>query len=453
MTRTPSTRPDADAGDIFDQPRSRECRTGEVLGRSFDHFGWVALRTANIVHRASSEVADLFPTSVISWLNRRPGADFMLLGPRTSRAVIDAQHPDRPWPARVPIVTPRTVLEAVVDEVALGFLKGTEVAERADFVEAIEAGALERDQNRTPREFCAVPAAPRAVLPFGEMNALRSDGEHLIFPSRFSPPLERVAATPWADYRPNASVHLFLLRHAPDSPWVINVHGFRQGRPADLILFRSKSVRERFGVNVLHPILPLSGPRMSRGAPSIPGTDHTANVIALAQAAWDLRRTIRWIRASSDAPIVLHGVSLGAYVVSLVAGLDDVAAVIAGLPVVDYPAIMRRHAQRMNLPDEELALVEREELDALYRPVSPLELPPRVPVENRFIYAGKIDQISSSFQARALWKHWGKQSIHWFGGGHLGGALWDRSVKRYIDDALESALASSTGTGHPQVSA
>ncbi len=408
----------------------------------------VAPRLAREVHRLNSTAADVLPARMISTLNRLPGADIFLLGPRTSRVVIDVQHPDRPQDARIEPVTLRTVAEALVDEVALAFLKGNQATvAREHFEQAlVDATRItERTQagelDWTPEAVCREPAAPRVVARVGTVRFRGDEGSHLTFPSTFVPPEGLPGADTWGEHRANLNAHMFVLEHDADAPWVVNVHGFKQGRPADLFLFRSAATRQRFGVNVLHPILPMSGPRASAHAPQIPGTDLTANVIGLAQAVWDVRRAIRWIRQRSDAPIVLHGVSLGSYVVSMVAGLEDgIDGVIAGLPVVDYPALMRRHASRMELPEGDQAVVDDPALDDLFSAVSPLHVTPKVAHKRRYIYAGKLDQVSSAWQAFSLWEHWGGSSIHWFDGGHLGGALWDRGVKRYIDTAIGEAL-------------
>jgi len=411
-------------------------------------IGRLAPTVARNVHRISSSAADVLPSTLVSKLNRLPAADVMLIGPRTSRILIDVQHPDRPRDLRVDVLTMRTVAEALVDEVALSFLKGNQAAKARSHFEAahfdatrlaraIEAGEI----GDTPERFCVRPDAPVAVARPGTVRFRGTEAAHLTFPSGFRVPDAMPGAEAWDACRANKAAHVFVVGHHDDAPWLVNVHGVRQGTPSDLFLFRSGSLRDRFGINVVHPVLPMSGPRSDHNSPQLPGLDLCANVIGLAQAVWDVRRTIRWIRQRSDAPIILHGVSLGSHVASLVAGLeDDLAAVIAGLPVTDYPALMRRHAQRMNLPERDLHLAEDPAIDLLHSPVSPLRVGNRVRADRRYIYAGKLDQISSTHQALALWEHWGAPSIHWFGGGHVGGALWDRGVKRYIDAAVAETL-------------
>jgi hypothetical protein len=396
----------------------------------------------------SSSAADLLPAALVSRLNQLPGADIILIGPRMSRVLIDVQHPDRPRDARIDVLRARTVAEALVDEVALSFLKGNQASharshfEAAHFEAARRARAIESGEiDAAPDRFCPQPEAPRAIARRGTVRFRGVEAAHISFPSDFQVPAGIPGADRWDACRSNHSVHAYVLEHDDAAPWLVNVHGVKQGDPTDMFLFRSGMHRERYGVNVVHPVLPMSGPRADHLSPQLPGVDLSTNVIGLAQATWDVRRTLQWIRQRSDAPIILHGVSLGSYVAALVAGLDDgLYAVIAGLPVIDYPGLMRRHARRMELPESDLRLADDPAIDSLYSSVSPLNVAPQVPIERRYIYAGKLDQISSAHQALTLWNHWDMPSMHWFDGGHLGGALWDRGVKRYIDAAIADAV-------------
>ena len=248
-------------------------------------------------------------------------------------------------------------------------------------------------------------------------------------------------ARAWQNWMENRTAHMYVLEHDDDSPWLINLHGFRQGEPRDFFTFRSGSTRDRFGVNVVHPVLPLHGPRAGSDSPQMPGVDFAVNVFGLSQAVWDVRRTIQWIRRRSDAPIIVHGVSLGGYLTSLLAGIDDhIDAAIVGIPVIDFPAVIRGHAKRMALPADDLNMLHSPTIDRFHALASPLLVAPKVPANRRYIYAGKLDQISSPDQAMALWHHWGSPSIHWFDGGHVGGAIWDGSVKEYIDSAIAESL-------------
>ena len=70
--------------------------------------------------------------------------------------------------------------------------------------------------------------------------------------------------------------------------------------------------------------------------------DYVQMVHLFANATYDVRSLVRWLRARGAAQVGLYGISLGAYVAALVAALeDDLACVIAGIPAVDFPNLAR----------------------------------------------------------------------------------------------------------------
>ncbi len=162
-------------------------------------------------------------------------------------------------------------------------------------------------------------------------------------------------------------------------------------------------------------------------------------MLGLTQAVWDVRRLLRWLRDDQQAPQVgVLGVSLGAYVVSLLSTLDgDLACLIAVVPTSDLaaslaaaapltPAKRRLHRQ---LHDDRSALV--------HRVVSPLAGPCLVPHERRHIVAGQVDAIAPPRGAAQLWRHWDEPSITWRPRGHV--TAWrDRDYDDHIAAVLTS---------------
>jgi hypothetical protein len=203
--------------------------------------------------------------------------------------------------------------------------------------------------------------------------------------------------------------------------------------------FPARFLHEKLGLNLIFPILPLHGPRAAGGRMSgseVLSPDYLRMVLLFAQAAWDVRRTIAWVRAQGAEDIGLYGLSLGGYVSALVSALeDDLRCVIAGIPAVDFanlardnePWIMRRY-------DRDFAL-DWQLVRKITHVVSPLAFDPHVPREGRFIYAGVADRIARPDQARALWRHWERPAIHWFQGGHILG-LRDRGIEPFVENAL-----------------
>ena len=101
---------------------------------------------------------------------------------------------------------------------------------------------------------------------------------------------------------------------------------------------------------------------------------------ALTQSIWDLRRILSWVHEQEPLGVAVYGVSLGAYVASLLSGLvDGIDVVIAGIPVIDFPTLFETHAPHII----RLRGLEHQILggtaEAVHSVVSPLAFTPRLP--------------------------------------------------------------------------
>ena len=159
------------------------------------------------------------------------------------------------------------------------------------------------------------------------------------------------------------------------------------------------------------------------------------DVHATAQAVWDIRRVIAWIRSEQpDAQIGLNSISLGGYIAALVASLEDgLSCAILGVPPSNLVEILGRHAGLDKADPRRRTL----ELAApIGQMISPLSLQPKLPPGGRFIYAGVADRIvHPREQVLQLWEHWGRPDIGWYDGGHTG-FFQARPVQRFVDAAL-----------------
>lgn len=357
-------------------------------------------------------------------------------------------------PDELPVARPTLALaaQAFRDEIVLtGFrmfrpLGDTRVFERInrEVGEALEFygqhGYLDE-----PEKFFAAPP-PLTDVTVRPVKTRGSSHERLVFDSGYEPQPGEPGRERWLSYVANNREYALLLRHREPRPWLVCVHGAVMGRGLlDLVLFRARHLHEDLGLNVVLPVLPMHGPR-SRGLPPgavFPGEDVLDNVHATAQAVWDLRRLLSWIRATEpDSRIGLNSISLGGYVTSLVASLEDgLTCAILGVPVADMTSLLRRHSG-MTRTDPRMATVTLAE--PLGRMVSPLSLSPRIPMRGRFIYAGVADQlVHPREQVIRLWEHWGRPEIVWYKGGHTG-FFESRPVQRFIDAALIQAQLTST---------
>ncbi len=295
-----------------------------------------------------------------------------------------------------------------------------------------QAGWLEK-----PEGFFAAPP-PLTDVTVKTVTTRGRTHERISFDSRYEPHAGEPGRERWLGYSALNREYGLMLRHHEPRPWLVCVHGTAMGRAAlDLTVFRAWQLHEDLGVNVVLPVLPLHGPR-ARGLPkgaAFPGGNLLDDVHAAAQAVWDIRRLLSWIRSQEPhSKIGLNGISLGGYITSLVASLDDgLTCAILGVPVADLVELLGRHAGLShNDPRRHVLTLAK----PLGRMISPFALTPRVPMQGRFIYAGIADRlVHPREQVTRLWEHWGRPEIVWYKGGHTG-FFRSRPVQRFVQDAL-----------------
>jgi len=266
--------------------------------------------------------------------------------------------------------------------------------------------------------------------------------EWLSFESGYQAPLGDPSASRWNGYDRNHMAHAWVARHpGRERPWLICLHGLGTGGPyADFAGFRAEMLHHELGLNLLMPVLPLHGPRKPDSLPvaSLLSFDLLDAFHGVSQAVWDTRRLIQWARAQGATKIGLYGLSMGSYVSALLSGLEDIDTVIAGIPVCDIPDLFVHHApadQRQEAEERGVLGVHTRELFEL---VSPLSVAPHTALDNRFIFAGSDDKVSTPEQAERLWEHWGQPGIRWFAGGHVS-FFWSSEVAPFVDHRLHRA--------------
>lgn len=347
---------------------------------------------------------------------------------------------------QVPVARPTIALatQAFRDEMVLaGFAMMRPVSDAPAFerIEREVMAALDLYDDagwlENPERFFSVPP-PLSDVMVRTVTTGRLHHERMVFESGYEPYPGEPGRDRWLGYTANRRGYAWLLRHQEPRPWLVCVHGAAMGRPAlDLALFRARWLHEELGLNVVLPVLPLHGPRalgLPRGT-RFPAEDMLDNVHAAAQAVWDVRRVLSWVRAQEpNSRIGLNSISLGGYITSMVASLEDgLTCAILGVPVADLGDLMERHS---GLAPGDIRLRGVAEAKLLGRVVSPLTLTPRVPLEGRFIYAGLADRlVRPREQVNRLWEHWGRPQITWYPGGHTG-FFRSRPVQRFVADAL-----------------
>jgi hypothetical protein len=162
------------------------------------------------------------------------------------------------------------------------------------------------------------------------------------------------------------------------------------------------------------------------------------SIHAEAQAMWDLRRLLAWIREHGGGPVGVFGLSLGGYTAALLSALEPLDLVIAGIPAVDFRRLALRHASPLDLRRADPSGPGYEATAEALRVISPLAIDSRVPLARRAIFAGIADRIVPPDHPRDLWLHWGRPRIVWYPGAHVT-FRHHRAVGRLIEDTFRIA--------------
>jgi hypothetical protein len=272
------------------------------------------------------------------------------------------------------------------------------------------------------------------------------DHAHARFESGYAPHSGEPGRERWQSYHANRTAHVRLLEHSgAPRPWLVCIPGYRMGQVAvDFTGFRTRWLHRTLGLNVAVPVMPLHGPRRAgrRGGDGWFSGELLDTVHAQAQAIWDLRRLVGWLRHHKRAPRVgVYGVSLGAHTAALLAAHDaELACVIAGIPAADLIRLLRTHVPELVLRAAERFGLDLESASRALRVVSPLAVRPLVPRERRYLYAGVADRLAAPEHALELWRHWDEPRLAWYQGSHMS-FLWEQSVTALVREALvESGL-------------
>ncbi|MBV8303168.1 MAG: hypothetical protein JOZ04_03085 [Acidimicrobiia bacterium] len=359
----------------------------------------------------------------------------------------------RSWASREPgLESGRPTLglaaQVLLDEVLMAAMKSPRLfPSDDDYVRAGRdiAAAHEMFSSRGwldhPERYHADPDVPMGCM-VTRARALNVSYEHLTFLSRFEPHPGEPGRERWLSYEANRTAHAWVVRaRGQDKPWLVCVHGWGMGTPfMDLRAFRARRLAHDLGVNLLVPVLPLHGPRQKAGANGGEGfmtIDLIDSLHGFAQAAWDIRSAIRWIRFHQpSARVGIYGLSLGGYTAALTASLEEnLACAIAGIPATDIVDLYRRHSPPSVRRKASETGALGPEAAAVHRVVSPLVLAPKLERDRRFLFAGVGDRMSTSRQARRLWEHWDKPKMAWYAGGHVG-FFWTSQVSRFVEEAL-----------------
>lgn len=163
--------------------------------------------------------------------------------------------------------------------------------------------------------------------------------------------------------------------------------------------------------------------------------DLVTTLHGISQAIWDIRRLIHWITHGACAPVGVYGVSLGGYLAALLAGVEQVDCVVAGIPFADVLELMTHHRP----PAEYARIMGCDSAKTAFRVVSPLATTPPLATSRRALFIARGDRFVPGNQSVELRQAWQQSPAYWHNGGHIG-CLWSRKTKAFVADVLREAL-------------
>lgn len=412
-------------------------------------FLWSGDRRPVQATSLASVLGALFALPFGLWLGLGPALVLLLLSAASFLASGRLAIHQEPFYEDVPEPVPTLALDAQVaaDEAILGYEQlhiglpdGEEGARLAAELRSARILYRENGWLDDPAGFHASPPAPES--PRLERREWRGLAYELLrYESGYEPHPEEPGRERWLGFEPLRTARAMVLRHGDDRDrgWLIGINGYRMGFPrTDLPLFRRYFEQ---GLNVLVPVLPLHGARKvgrQSGDRFLAG-EVLDTIHGEAQAIWDIRRALEWIRAEGGSRVGVHGLSLGGYTCALFASLaDDLRCAIPGIPVSDFAEIYWRHGPPLQLRYLEHIGISQEDVREIFRVVSPLAVDCRVPHEHRLLFGGVADRLVPPSHARDLWLHWQRPRIVWYAGGHVTFGF-SKEVKRAIDETLREA--------------
>ena len=353
-----------------------------------------------------------------------------------------------PGTERVPVARAGAAMAAKVaaDEAILATMSATRTLPRGDRAGRVRAEVDDALQVFAARGWLEKPESyHRSPLPLDAPRTRQAKlrgiaYEHLSFDSEYEPRAEEPGRKRWLGYTKNQTAHAWVLRHSgPARPWLVCIHGYQMGSPlTDLGAFDPRVYHQKLGLNMLLPVLPLRGERKygRRSGDGFMGAQPLDTVHAEAQAMWDIRRLLSWVRAQDAPAIGVLGLSLGGYNTALLASVETgLACAIAGIPASSFERLIFAHSHDAQTQELVQAGITTKLLSEVFRPISPLVLEPKVAPEGRAIFGGVADRLVSPEQVRDLHEHWGEPPIEWYQGSHLT-FMRERGVKNLIEKTL-----------------
>lgn len=298
-------------------------------------------------------------------------------------------------------------------------------------------GTWETWSGASPGDFYAIPeeAPDLEFRPLAEAGGERL--ARFCFPSPYPSP-----------HPENNTVHgladLHLAGQAQAA--IIFLHGHMMTRATlfPLLWYARSAIRAGFDIYYLNlPYHMLRTPAGSYSGQHSLNAGVAQTAMAFRQGVMDVRSLITWIEQVKGLPVILAGISLGAYTACMTTVVDPrpraLVSILGGASLARIPwdgyqsGKIRRQLQQGGLT-----------LDQLERWWALLGSGNWQPVIDRsriVLLGAEYDEIVTPANVRRLWSAWDRPQIHWYPCGHVTSALYHRQVSADLSAFVERQVA------------
>lgn len=288
--------------------------------------------------------------------------------------------------------------------------------------------------HSSPDAFYAVPYTPPQINFSRKVLGIGTLYDRFTFQSSYTSP-----------YPKNNRVHgLANLRSEGKArAALVLIHGHAMRTFALLEWYARPAIE--MGFDVYYMALPYHMRRAPAGTWSGQlslNSDVGGSALAFMQGVKDLRSLMTWIEEVRKAPVVLAGVSLGAFTTLMTAVVDPRPKAILSILGGGSLAQIISDGYQLGRSRRQLKAggVSAEQLEAYWRLVGPGNWQPRVDPDRILMLAGSYDPIVTPSNTEQLWRAWDKPALHWYPAGHASIAVYHHRVRQEIFDFLINCI-------------
>jgi hypothetical protein len=224
---------------------------------------------------------------------------------------------------------------------------------------------------------------------------------------------------------------------------LIIVHGHTMTHLALLEWYARPAIQ--MDMDVYFIVLPYHMQRAPRGTWSGQyslNSNIMGSALAFKQGVQDLRSLISWIEQERQVPVILAGVSLGAYTCCMTAVVDDRPKAVLSILGGGSLAQLLWDGYQLGRSRNQLQAggISDADLERYWALLGPANWQPRVERERVLLLAGKYDPIVTPGNVDRLWQAWSEPDIHWYPCGHGTIAHYHHPVREEIIRFIASRI-------------